>query len=214
MAYNISIKIIFSLFLGIGLFAFSFMAYLTLYYYFTDLNEFYKIAPATAILLSALIAATTIIRNANYNEELSSKIIDKDKNNKKILIKSHLKYFIAEADEQINAFKSILQYLHEIHDGTLNVTPFLYNEKMNENKIIKNLDYLLSPDLHKYSEQSTIDTILLFKAQVLGIMHDIQVITDAYIPNKQIEETRTMLNSHINAVHDMKLKLIVLQQKI
>ena len=41
-----------------------------------------------------------------------------------------------------------------------------------------------------------------------------QIMKDAWIPNKQIEDIKEMLTNHIKEIHDMKLKLIVLQNEI
>jgi len=215
MSYQFLNRSLFRLCLLIGAFSFFFMFVLTCaYWYKGDIQSFKEMAPATAILLSALIAATTIIRNSHHSEMSNKRIEDRSEKNKNILIKSHLKYFISEANTQIETFQNILQLLPNINNGTIDITPYLYDEKMNENKIIKNLDYLLSPDLHKYSAQTTIDLILKFKAQVLDIIHDIQIMKDAWIPNKQIEDIKEMLTNHIKEIHTMKLKLIVLQNEI
>lgn len=213
MFYEKLINFCFRSFLGIGILSFLFMFALTWCYYLTDINEFKRIAPATAILLSALIASTTIIRNQYNTINLNKEKDKKEEENNTILIHSYLQYFISESSEQMVFFQQ-MQKMLQVEGEEIDISKYFYDDKMNDNKIIKNLDNLLNPSLHKYSQQSTLDTILTLKSTILNIMHSIQLIKNIYIPNNNKELIIEAFIYHIEEIQNVQKELIKLQKVI
>jgi len=207
MGISLVIKGFFILFLGIGLFSFGEMAYLTLFSWDKDKLEFYKLAPATAILLSAIIAAFTIIRNALYAEEQKKRREEEEKKGNNKIIQVYLELIKNEVTSQIQRYRSKTLSLESSSTRDIAYSQFkdrLINLSDKNSVLINHFDYITNYSLHKYTDKSMLEYIVNSKSIVLEVI----MIKDIIQSNSIVKEEDLNLEKEMNSIENLMNKCI------
>lgn len=198
MSNNIG-KILFWIFIFIGIISFILM-FLSLFNpsilnYLSINTNSYDFLPATFILLSSLIAAFSVNRTIINTEK--NRLIDKsiEEERTKKIISVAKKFFLIENEIQQEFFEE-LKNNRDLNDTlNLNSLPsieYFYNEKINENKIINQINYCLNSELHKHSSEDLLAILFEIKNDILLIMHYVNVLKSHIVNDKKSEFDLTL----------------------
>lgn len=156
---------------------------------------------AIAILLASQIAAFAVLRTISNTNELESRKAEDEKLKANRVLKAYFRHLIKLGEGQINYLDWLIK---ESKISPLNIKTFnnryslvdtsTYDKDMNIKAFINPIEDMLNHDLHKYTDEKTLDFILDLKAQVIEMIHTMKLI-----------EIETKRDQQLKALKKLKL---------
>ncbi|PLY11014.1 MAG: hypothetical protein C0626_00115 [Arcobacter sp.] len=160
-------------------------------------ENLYKILPSTAILLSSLIASFAVIRTILNTQQIELEKKENEKKKNKVILIAGLKLFNEMIDDQETYFKELSQEINKSQDVDLkeiDLIKYFYDNETNENIIIKNIDYLLNIELHKYTSERLVFDLLNIKNTAYELIHLSKILKNTHIANNDKSSSLRIIN--------------------